>query len=115
MSRDEALLLDMFLAASEAIQFVAGLDQLQFAGSRLHQAAVIRSLEVIGEAASRVSTPLREAHSEIPWREMIGMRNRLIHAYARVSVDVVWNVARHRLPELVAALQPLVPAPGDEV
>lgn len=114
MSRDEALPLAMLLAAGEALQFVAGLDRVQFEASRLHQAAVIRSLEVIGEAASRVSAPVRQPHPEIPWREIVGMRNRLIHAYSRVSVKLVWDVARHRLPELVAALRPLVPPPGDE-
>jgi len=109
MSRDEPLLFDMLFAAGQALAFVADLDQAQFVGSALHQNAVIRSLEVIGEAAARVSVQFRDAHPEIPWREIIGMRNRLIHNYSNVSLDTVWDVLRDRLPELIAALRPLVP------
>ena len=109
MSRDEPLLLDMLVAASEARGFAAGMDKAQFLASRLHQNAVIRSPEVIGEAASLVSTQFRNAHPQIPWRQIIGMRNRLIHAYARVSLDTVWDVLQDKLPALISALTPLVP------
>ncbi|HEY1930574.1 MAG TPA: DUF86 domain-containing protein [Acetobacteraceae bacterium] len=109
MSRDEPLLLDMLVAAHEARSFAADLAKAQFFASRLHQNAVIRSLEVIGEAASLVSNPCRAAHPEIPWRQIIGMRNRLVHAYARVSLDTIWDVIQARLPELIASLTPLVP------
>ena len=109
MSRDEPLLLDMFLAANEAIAFVAAIDEVQFAASKLHQNAVIRSLEVIGEAATRVAAQFRDAHPEIPWRDIIGTRNRLIHNYSNVSLDVVWDISQNKLPELIAALRLLVP------
>jgi|HubBroStandDraft_1064217.scaffolds.fasta_scaffold237061_2 uncharacterized protein with HEPN domain len=109
MSRDEPLLLDMLHAAVQASTFVVDLDQSQFAASELHQNAVIRSLEVIGEAASRVSPSFRDAHPDIPWRDIIGMRNRLIHNYSNVSLDTVWDVVRFRLTTLVAALELLIP------
>lgn len=114
MLRDEALLLDMLLAARDAMDFVAGLDQTEFEASRLHQAAVIRSIEVIGEAASGVSRAFRDAHAEIPWAVIVGMRHRLIHGYNEVRLDLVWEVARHRLPELIASLQPLIPPPAGQ-
>lgn len=81
---DLALLLDMLLAAREARSFIEGLDEAAFLASRLHQNAAIRSLKVIGEAAMRISGPTRSAHPEIPWRQVMGMRHRLIHGYAVV-------------------------------
>jgi uncharacterized protein with HEPN domain len=114
MERDLALLLDMSLAAGDAITFTQGLDEVVFLKSRLHQNAVIRSLEVIGEAASRVSQAFREGHPQIPWREITGMRHRLIHGYGEVRLDVVWAVVRDDLPNLIAALRPLIPSDSDE-
>lgn len=84
--RDLALLWDMLLAARDAQSFVAGLDEAGFLASRLHQAAVIRALEVLGEAAGRVSRDSCAALPELPWREMTGLRHRLIHGYAEVRL-----------------------------
>jgi uncharacterized protein with HEPN domain len=109
--RDAALLLDMMLAAQDAIAFVTGLDETAFLRSRLHQNAVIRSLEIIGEAAGKVSAELQAAHPEIPWRDITAMRNRLIHGYAEVRLDHVWSVLRAQLGPLIAALAPLIPGP----
>jgi uncharacterized protein with HEPN domain len=110
-ARGAALLLDMLLAAHDARDFVADLDESAFLASRLHQSAVIRSLEIIGEAAGKVSSRFQSVHSEIPWREMIGMRHRFIHAYAEVRLDLVWIVVEDRLDPLIAALAPLIPGP----
>ena len=107
--RDTALLLDMLLAAQDAISFVAAMSEAEFNEARLQQNAVIRSLEVIGEAAGKVSDSFRSAHDAIPWREIIATRHRLIHGYADVRLDVVWRVVRDQLPTLVGALRPLVP------
>lgn len=107
--RDLALLLDMSLAAKDALGFILGMDETSFRASRLHQNAVIRSLEVIGEAAGKVSPDVRARHPEIQWREITGMRHRLIHSYAEVRLDVVWTVAHTSLPPLLKALAPLLP------
>jgi len=109
MKDDSALLLDMLLAAEDARSFTASLDWPAFAASRLHQNAVIRSLEVIGEAAAKVSPSFRDAHPALPWREMIGMRHRLIHGYGEVQLDIVWDVIQQRLPQLIEALKRLIP------
>lgn len=114
MDRDLALLLDMSLAATDARSFAAGLDETAFLKSRLHQNAVIRSLEVVGEAATKVSPAFRDAHPQIPWREIAGMRHRLIHGYGEVRLDVVWAVVRDDLPALIASLRPLIPPDTDE-
>jgi uncharacterized protein with HEPN domain len=109
MWRDDALLLDIVLAASDAQTFVRDLDRAAFEESRLHQNAVIRSLEIIGEAAGRLSDDFKNAHPAIPWRDIINMRHRLIHGYGDVRLDVVWDVVCHKLPALIETLKPLVP------
>jgi uncharacterized protein with HEPN domain len=109
MSRDPALALDILLAAEDARDFTASLDRDAFGASRLHQAAVIRCLEIMGEAAGRTSPHFRAAHPAIPWRLMSDLRNRLIHGYADVDLDTVWGVVTHHLPPLIEALRAIVP------
>jgi uncharacterized protein with HEPN domain len=108
--RDAGLMLDMTLAAEDGVLFVTGLDEAGFMASRLHQNAVIRSLEVMGEAAGKVSAAAPSAHADIPWREVAGMRHRLIHGYSDVNLELVWQVARTRLPDLLIALRRIVAA-----
>ena len=110
--RDAALLLDMLLAATDARGFVAGMDEAAFLASRLHQNAVIRTLEVIGEAAGKVSPAFRAAQPAIPWREITGLRHRLIHGYDEVRLDVVWRVVAEHLDPLIVALEPLIRQEG---
>ena len=111
--RDAALLLAMLIAARDARSFVEGLDEAAFFASRLHQNAVIRSLEVVGEAAGKISEATQAAHPEIPWRDITGMRHRLIHGYGEVRLDVVWMVVRERLDPLIAQLMHLIPNEGE--
>jgi uncharacterized protein with HEPN domain len=112
--RDAALLLDMLLAARDAQSFVEGLDEAGFLASRLHQNAVIRSLEVLGEAAGKVSAATQVARPEIPWREITGMRHRLIHGYGEVRLDLVWTVLRYHLGPLSLELARLVPGESEK-
>jgi uncharacterized protein with HEPN domain/predicted nucleotidyltransferase len=92
----------------DAQSFVAGLDEAAFLASRLHQSAAIRALEVLG-AAGKVSPATQAGHPEIPWREITGMRHRLIHDYDEVRLDLVWMVVRDRLPPLIVQLAALIP------
>jgi uncharacterized protein with HEPN domain len=103
-ARDAALLLDIRLAAQDALEFVSGISEAEFLASRLHQYAVIRSLEIIGEAASKLSAATQAARPGTAWREMIGMRHRLIHGYAEVRIDLVWRVVQAKLPALIEQL-----------
>ena len=91
------------------LSFVADLDERAFLASDLHQSAVIRKFEVIGEAAGKVSTAFCAAHPEIPWKQMTGMRHRLIHDYGDVRFDIVWRVTTETLPNLIGMLRPLIP------
>ena len=72
--------------------------------------AVERNIEIIGEAANHISEAFREAHSEIPWKSIIGQRHLLIHEYGEIKHERVWVVATKRIPELIALLEPLVPS-----
>jgi uncharacterized protein with HEPN domain len=112
--RDAALLLDMLLAGNDTLGFIVGLDKEAFLASRLHQNTVIRSLEVIGEAAGKVSPVTRAAHPQIPWRDVMAMRNRLIHGHGDIRLDLAWVVACDRLRPLIAELERLVPSVTDE-
>jgi uncharacterized protein with HEPN domain len=99
----------MKLAAEDAVRFVAGFDERSFLASDLYQSAVIRKLEVLGEAAGRATKAFQEAHPDIARSKMIGLRNRLIHGYEDVDLRIVWRVTMDELPDLIAALGPLIP------
>ena len=111
MRRDEAYLLDMLIAARKAIQFVGGIGKNNFDDNEVIQNAVMRPLEIIGEAAARISSKFRKAHPDIPWKEkeMVGLRNRLIHEYFRVEYDAVWDTIQKDLPALIKKIEPLIP------
>ena len=109
MRRDETYLLDILIAARKALKFVEGIDQNKFEDNEIIQNAVIRPREIIGEASARVSKDFRKAHAEIPWQEMVGLRNRLVHEYFRIDFGAVWYTIHKDLPKLIEIIEPLVP------
>ncbi|HMD83978.1 MAG TPA: DUF86 domain-containing protein [Terriglobia bacterium] len=109
MWRDDARLLDMLLAARELDKYTEHVSFEAFESNRLLQHAVVRLIEIVGEAARNVSTEFKAAHPEIPWSGIVGMRNRLIHEYFRVAPDKVWEVVKKDMATLVALIEPLVP------
>jgi uncharacterized protein with HEPN domain len=96
---------DMNRFAHRAVSYCASLDRETFDADQLVQDAVLRNIELIGEAATRIPEAIRLAHPEIPWREIIAMRNQLIHAYLGVDLDVVWDVIQVELPFLILQLK----------
>ncbi|MDL1912123.1 DUF86 domain-containing protein [Chloroflexi bacterium CFX6] len=109
MRRDETYLLDILIAAKKALKFVEGIDRKEFEESEIIQNAVMRPLEIIGEASARISKSFRKTHSDIPWREMVGLRNRLIHEYFRIDFGAVWDTIHKDLPKLIELIEPLIP------
>ena len=109
MRRDDAWLLDMLLAARRAVRFAAPLTFSEFENDDLHQLAILKAVEIIGEAASRISEETKAGHPDIPWTEIIGMRNRLVHGYFAIRLDRVWQTVQDDLPPLIAQIEPLVP------
>ena len=95
----------MLDAAREALSFIEGrtLDNLK--GDRMLVLALIKELEIIGEAASKISDETKSLAPAVPWPLIVGMRHRLIHAYFDVNLDVVWTTAKARLPELAESLE----------
>ena len=108
MRPESCYLFDMLQATCDALEFASGLTRARFKNSLLHQNAVLKSLETIGEAASRLSDATRNVHSDIPWREIIGMRNLLVHEYFDVDVDLMWDAVQHDLPKLKGRLESIV-------
>jgi uncharacterized protein with HEPN domain len=109
MERDPALLLDMLLSAKDALQFSAELTWETFQASALHQYAIAKALENIGEAARKVSNATKEAHPEIPWSAIVALRHRIAHDYFSLDLLRIWDIVQNDLPALVETLEPIVP------
>lgn len=104
-------------AATDACSFIEGLSKTEFLDDKRTQQAVIMSLIIIGEAATKVmdSEPeFTEAHPEVPWRNMRGMRNRIAHGYFDINLDVVWETVETALPELLKQLTVVKQDANDE-
>ncbi len=112
--RDDASLLDIARAASLLIDFVQDMSKPQFYTDLKTQSAVLHQLLIIGEAVKRLSEDFRQQHSNIPWRLIAGMRDKLIHGYDSVDLDEVWKTALQDIPDLLASIQPLLPQKPDE-
>lgn len=105
LPRERDYLLDMLKAAKLAQEFVANVDWDGFQLDLMRQAAVTRQLEIIGEAARRISEESQAELSVIPWHQIIGMRNRIIHEYDRINLSTLWDTIQLALPELIAILE----------
>jgi len=99
---------DMLENAEKALSFVDGLDYDRFCKDDKAMYAVIRAFEIIGEAARQIPENVREANSEIPWREVMGMRNKLTHEYFGVNTKVVWRTVQEDLPVMIPALKKML-------
>jgi uncharacterized protein with HEPN domain len=109
--RDPAHLWDMLQAARGIVASVRDLTLDRYAADENLRLAVERRIEIIGEAARRVSEELKRAHPEIPWQRIVGQRNVLIHEYDEIDDERIWNLAIRDIPHLIAALEPLLPPP----
>ncbi len=107
MQRDPALLLDILLMARDAVGFVQGMDRSAFLDDRRTQYAVVRCLEVIGEAGKQVSQETRDRLPDVPWSLMARTRDALIHSYAKIDPVEVYLTVLRDLPPLIADLERL--------
>lgn len=111
--RDSAYLWDMLDAARAVLDFVGDRSRDEFLApgreADVVRMAVERKLEILGEAARRVSGTFRAAHPELPWREVVGLRNVMSHQYDKVSYDEVYGIVREHVPGLVRQLEILIP------
>lgn len=100
----------MLDAAREAVAFTANMKRSDLDGNRMLVLAVVKSIEIVGEAASRVTVEGRAEAPGLPWQQIIAMRNRLIHGYFDVDLDIVWSTVQGELPQLIAELETIVDA-----
>lgn len=98
----------MLEAAQGIISFTLGKKRSDLEQDRKLSLSIVRLLEIIGEAAARVSDDLRQRHSLLPWAIIIGMRNRLIHAYFDVDLDIVWETVKRDIPLLISHLETII-------
>jgi uncharacterized protein with HEPN domain len=102
MRRDDAIRVRHMLdAARDALSFVEGKTRDQLSSDRMLTLSLIKSIEIIGEAASTVTSETRDQFSEVPWRDIVAMRNRLIHVYFDIDLDRVWDTITDDLPGLI--------------
>ena len=105
MRRDDTIrLLHMLDAAQEAIEFVQGRTRIDLNHDRKLVLALIKAIEIIGEAAFQVSQDARDQLPGIPWEDIVGMRHRLVHAYFDINLDILWRTVQDDLPPLIAEL-----------
>jgi uncharacterized protein with HEPN domain len=109
MQKDEGYLLDMLTEAKKLQERFDAVTLDQFEASEDLQYVSFWSIAIIGEAASKVTTEFRDAHPRVPWRIIVGMRNFLIHNYAAIDAGKVWTAIQVSIPELITALEPIVP------
>ena len=102
---DQVRLHHILDAAQQALTFVKGRSRAELEKDSMLSLALVRLLEIIGEAARALSPECCTLYPDIPWKKVCGMRDRLIHGYFDVNLDVVWETVTHDLPSLIAALQ----------
>ena len=106
--RDFDSITDILIAAKLIQQFIEPIDRNMFESDIMRQSAVIRQLEIIGEATKRLSQEFRSIYPAIPWRQMAGMRDILIHNYDNVDFDAVWNVATMSITPLIKQIEIII-------
>ena len=102
-------------AAREIMEFVMGRNRESLDTDRLLVRGLSMSIGIIGEAAAKVSVGKQETFPQIPWAQIIGMRNRVIHAYFDIKLDRLWDTATYSIPELLAELERMIPTEEDEI
>jgi len=110
--RDRVRIDHMLDHAREAITLTRGTTRADLESDRVLNLALVRLLEIVGEAAGRVSEENRALHPEIPWPQIVGLRNRLIHGYDAVDYDILWQIITDDLPPLVKALEAILSPEG---
>jgi len=111
--RDYTLYLKDILAAIDSIEeFVAGMDLQAFQADDKTTSPMMRKLEVIGEATKQIPDEIRQSHPRVPWKEMAGMRDKLIHFYFGVDYQLIWRAIKERLPQIKPELQKILREQG---
>jgi len=108
MRKDKAYLQDILDAISDIEKFLEHVTREEFNRDKEKQYAVLRALEIIGEATKNLSKELRSKYRKVPWRGIAGMRDKLIHMYFGVKLDLVWETVKNKLPELKGQIKEIL-------
>ena len=108
MQRDPAYFFDILDSAKLAVNYLSGISYKEFVGNIAIQDAVIRRIEIIGEASGRISSESKKKYNSLPWNEMKGMRNLLIHEYDEIDLKDVWNTVENDLPKLITIIEKIL-------
>ena|SRR5437764_2606490 len=101
---------DMYDAALETRDLVRDVSKDVFLASRTLQLSIVHLLQIIGEAARRVSVEIKTTHADIPWQDIMGMRHKIVHDYTRIDLNEVWRTATEDVPTLIDALSKFMPS-----
>lgn len=110
MNKDKAYVDDVLNAMRDVVTYVGDMRLEAFAADRMKVDAIHRKLEIMGEATKRLSAALRDAHPEIPWKKMAGMRDKLIHGYDEIELDEVFNAVTVVIPPLIPKVEAILNA-----
>jgi uncharacterized protein with HEPN domain len=102
----------MLEATQEAVHFAHGRERGDLGRDRLLTLALLKCLEIVGEAAARVAEQTKALYPSVPWADIIGMRNRLIHSYFEINLDLVWDTVVRDLPPLISELRAILRPPA---
>lgn len=108
MKRDAAERLRDILQAAAEVETLRPAKRADYNRDRLSQLGILKLIEIIGEAAHHVPDDLRQQHPEVPWTDVVGMRNRTVHGYFEVNFDLVWLVAVEEIPKLVPQIEAIL-------
>ena len=101
MMRDDAVYLRHILDAIHRIEtYIHGISKEKYMQEGLLQDGVVRQLEIIGEASNQLSDEFQEKHVEVPWGQIVGLRNRIVHAYFDINLEITWDIVHEDIPEL---------------
>jgi uncharacterized protein with HEPN domain len=113
MRQDESSLVDIVQAMQRVLRFAQDLSRDRLNEDEMRQSAILYQIMIVGEAVKRLSPEFRVQHSQVPWKQMAGMRDVLTHQYDEVDLDVVWEVVQSDIPQLLSLIQPLFPDNND--
>ncbi|MGF1604208.1 MAG: DUF86 domain-containing protein [Thermosynechococcaceae cyanobacterium] len=108
MQRDRESLIDIQNAIRRTLRYTDGVSRLELEANDEKLSAILYQITVIGEATKRISQEFRQQHPEVPWREMAGMRDVIVHQYDQLDLDVVWDVVENKLSELLILVTSLL-------
>ncbi|HIK30683.1 MAG TPA: DUF86 domain-containing protein [Oscillatoriales cyanobacterium M59_W2019_021] len=114
MNRDLTYLLDLEKTCRTIVELVEGMSQESFLGDRRTYLAILYEITVTGEIVKRLSPEFRQEHSKIPWKQIAGMRDKLIHDYNEVDLGLTWEVTQRDIPALLDFIVPLLPSHPDQ-